>query len=142
VFEALGEGDCVEVAELLVELGAGLTEDEGEGDAADVGVATGVELGDGIAVEDGVDVGVEVGVTAGFGPATFTPLPQTNFLPLLTHLYLYPETIVVAFNFVQVAPALTAANPGTVPKDMARETNIETIIRRRTSSMIRGYYDK
>ena len=154
MFEALGAGDCVELAELLVELGAGLTEDEGEGDAADVGVATGVEFGDGIAVEDGVGVGVEdgvtagvpvgvvVGVTAGFGPATFTPLPQTNFLPLLTHLYLYPETIFVAFNFVHVAPALTAANPGAELNDMVSETKIATINRGRMSQMLCALADK
>ena len=133
MFEALGAGDCVGLAELLVELGAGLTEDEGEGDALELVdvFGTGEELG---AV--GAGVVSAVGLEFTFGAATFTPLLQTNFLPLLMHLYLYPETIVDAFNFVHVAPALTAANPDAVPMDMARETNIETTTRRRTSSMI------
>ena len=63
--------------------------------------------------------------------ATFTPLPQTNFLPLFTHLYLYPETIVVAFNLGQSEPAFTAANPVTELNDMVSETKIATVDRTR-----------
>jgi len=34
---------------------------------------------------------------------------QTNFLPDLTQVNLYPLTVEVVFNFVQVAPALAVA---------------------------------
>jgi hypothetical protein len=67
-----------------------------------IGVGVGVTLG----VADGV--GVAVGVAIGFG-ASVTPLFQTNFLPLLMHVYFLPSDVEVAPSFVQLPPAFTAA---------------------------------
>jgi hypothetical protein len=64
-------------------------------------VDVGVGLGDGNAVG--------VGETVGFGARTVTPLFQTNFLPLLMHVYFFPAEVEVAPSFEHVAPAFTAA---------------------------------
>jgi hypothetical protein len=40
---------------------------------------------------------------------TFTPLLQTSFLPDLIQVNLYPFTVDVEFNFVQVPPAFAVA---------------------------------
>ena len=78
--------------------------------AEGVGVAVTEGVGVGVALAEGVGVAVTEGLAVGFGVATtFTPLLQTSFLPDLMHVYLYPETVAVDFNLVQVAPALTAA---------------------------------
>ena len=85
---------------------------DGVGTGVDVAVAEGIGAGVALAEGDGVALteGAGVGVADGLGVATtFTPLLQTNFLPDLIQVYLYPETVVVDFNLVQVAPALTAA---------------------------------
>ena len=106
-----------------------------------MGVANDEGTGDALGAVGADDVSA-VGFEITFGATTFTPLPQTNFLPLLTHLYLYPETIVVAFNFGHVAPALTAANPGAELNDMVSETKIATINRARMSQMLCALADK
>lgn len=74
------------------------------------GIGAGVALaeGNGVALTEGAGVGVGVADCLGVA-ATFTPLLQTNFFPDLMQVYLYPETVVVDFNLVHVAPALTAA---------------------------------
>ena len=53
-----------------------------------------------------------------------TPLLHTSFLPLLMHVNLNPPTVVVDFNFVHVAPALTAAkaNCGGVANEKTKST--------------------
>jgi hypothetical protein len=115
--DALADGEGVALAE-GVGVGVSLAEGVGagvglaEGVGAGVGLAEGVGValaeGDGVALTEGA--GVRVGVADGLGVATtFTPLLQTNFFPDLIQVYLYPETVVVDFNLVQVAPALTAA---------------------------------
>ena len=93
-------------------MGAGIRVAEGVG----VGVAVAEGVGVGVAVAEGVGVGVAVaegvgvGDPVGVGVTTiFTPLLQTNFLPDLMQVYLQPDTLVVEFNLVHVAPALTAA---------------------------------
>ena len=48
------------------------------------------------------------GKTVGFGAGSFTPLLQTNFLPLFTHVYLKPFEEVVWPDFLQTSPGLTA----------------------------------
>jgi hypothetical protein len=68
----------------------------------------------GVAVAEGIADGVAVG----FGAATVTPLFQTSFLPLLTHVYFLPALVEVAPSFVQALPALTAA---TATKDVERK---------------------
>ena len=101
VAEGVGVGVGVAVAE-----GVGVGVAVAEGVGVGVGVAEGVGVGVGVAVAEGVGVGDPVGV----GVTTiFTPLLQTNFLPDLMHVYLQPDTVVVEFNLVHVAPALTAA---------------------------------
>jgi hypothetical protein len=57
----------------------------------------------------GVGVGVATGVGVGFGLTTTTPLFQTSFLPLFTHVYFLPATVEVCPAFLQLAPALIAA---------------------------------
>ncbi len=54
-------------------------------------------------------VGVGVGVTTGVGLLTATPLFQTNFFPLLTHVNFLPANVEVCPAFLQVAPAFIAA---------------------------------
>ena len=41
--------------------------------------------------------------------ATFTPLLQTNFLPLLIQVYLIPADVLIWPSFLQVVPGFTAA---------------------------------
>jgi hypothetical protein len=64
-----------------------------------------VGVGDGVSVA-GVALGD--GVIATTGRAIATPLLQTSFLPLLTHVYLRLEEILTWPCFLQAAPALTA----------------------------------
>jgi len=70
-----------------------------------VGVITNDGVGTGVAV--GTDVGVEP--TVGLGLATFTPLFQFNFFPLLMQVNLYPFDVEIAPGLVHEAPALTEA---------------------------------
>ncbi len=61
----------------------------------------------------GVTVGVAVGVDStgagvGFAAATATPLFQTSFLPLFTHVNFLPEAVTVWPDFLQALPALGA----------------------------------
>jgi len=104
--------------EVGVEVGVGLGVAEGVGlgvaEGVGLGVAEGVELGVaegvGLGVAEGVGDTTGAGVTVGAGfAATFTPLLQTSFLPDLIHVNLYPLTIDVVFNLVQVPPALAVA---------------------------------
>ena len=62
----------------------------------------------GMGLGAGVGDAVGVGIAVGFG-ITVTPLFQTSFLPLLTHVYFLPPDVEVAPSFEHVAPALTAA---------------------------------
>ena len=41
--------------------------------------------------------------------ATFTPLLQTNFLPLLIQVYLIPADVLIWPSFLQAVPGFTAA---------------------------------
>ena len=65
----------------------------------------------GIVVGVGVGVGTDVCTASGvaFGTGIATPLFHTSFLPLLVHVYFFPEYVEVAPSFVQVAPAFTTA---------------------------------
>ena len=80
--------------------------------------------------------GDAIGVADGFGATTFTPLPQTSFLPLLIQVYLKPLAIEVEFNLEQEAPVFTAANAGADTVEANREkhskNNIPCILRRFT----------
>jgi hypothetical protein len=67
------------------------------------GSAVGVELGVGEATGVGVAVGVD------FGTEIDTPLFQTNFLPLFTHVNFLPFAVAVTPTFLQLSPAFTAA---------------------------------
>ena len=58
------------------------------------------------AVGEGVGVGEEVGVAL---TATFSPLLQTNFLPLFIQVYLIPADVLIWPIFLQVVPGFTAA---------------------------------
>ena len=71
-----------------------------------VGVGVGVTEDVGVGVTEGVGVGVVGAVDFG---ATRTPLFQTSFLPLLTHVYFLPAEVEVAPSLEHVAPAFTAA---------------------------------
>jgi hypothetical protein len=51
------------------------------------------------------EVVVGVGVVEGFGTATATPLFQTSFLPLFTHVYFFLLTVIDC-------PALAHKAPG------------------------------
>jgi hypothetical protein len=102
--------------EVGVEVGAGLGVAEGVGLGVAEGVGLGVAEGVGLGVAEGVGLGVAEGVGLGVAEgvglgvaATFTPLLQTSFLPDLIHVNLYPLTIDVVFNLVQVPPALAVA---------------------------------
>ena len=66
-----------------------------------------VGVGVGIAVALGVGSGV--GVTTGFGFAIATPLFQTSFLPLFTHVYFLPLEVEVAPALEHFVPGVTAA---------------------------------
>jgi hypothetical protein len=70
-------------------------------------VGVGVGVGVGIAVALGVGSGV--GVTTGFGFAIATPLFQTSFLPLFTHVYFLPLEVEVAPALEHFVPGVTAA---------------------------------
>ncbi len=70
-----------------------------------VGVGTGVGVGATVWVGVGVGIGVATG--AGFGTAT--PLFQTNFLPLFTHVYFLPLEVEVAPALEHLLPGATAA---------------------------------
>ncbi|NBV65797.1 MAG: hypothetical protein EBR75_01715 [Actinobacteria bacterium] len=68
--------------------------------------------GVGVAVAEGVGVAVAEGETIGFGAGSLTPLLQTNFLPLFTHVYLKPLDVLVRPDFLQASPGLTALEAG------------------------------
>ena len=70
-------------------------------------MGVGVGLGIGVAVGIGVVSGV--GVTPGFGFTTATPLFQTSFLPLFTHVYFFPLKVDVAPALEHFVPGVTAA---------------------------------
>jgi hypothetical protein len=72
---------------------------------AGVGVGVGVTVGVGVGV--GVTVGVGVGV--GVGLTTATPLFQTSFFPLFTHVNFLPLAVAVVPTFLHVSPTFTAA---------------------------------
>ena len=63
----------------------------------------------GFGVGVGVGVGIGVGIGVGVATTTLTPLLHTSFLPLFMHVYLYPLTEVVTFNFAHTEPAFTEA---------------------------------
>ena len=71
----------------------------------DVGAMGVGAMGDGAIGDGAIGVGVGVGVAT----TTLTPLLHTSFLPLFMHVYLYPLTEVVAFNFAHTEPAFTEA---------------------------------
>ena len=54
------------------------------------GIGKGVDVGEGVGVGACVGVAVGVGVGVGIDFLTTTPLPQTNFLPDLMHVYFFP----------------------------------------------------
>ena len=72
------------------------------------GFGSGVFVGVGVGVAEGE--GVAVGVAEGTGTGTATPLFQTSFLPLFTHVYFLPAYVAVEPDLGQVAPAFGAAN--------------------------------
>ena len=86
----------------------------GVGVALTVGVGVGVGVGEAIGVGATVCVGVgegeDVGVATGAGFGTTTPLFQTNFDPLLTHVYFLPLYVEVAPTFEHLVPGVTAAS--------------------------------
>jgi hypothetical protein len=59
---------------------------------------------------DGEVVGVGEGETVGVALGMITPLFQTSFLPLFTHVYFLPAYVAVEPDLEQVAPAFGAAN--------------------------------
>ena len=73
-----------------------------------VGVAEGVGVAGGVGVAE--DEGVGVGKGIGVGRETFTPLPQTSFLPDLTQVNFMPFAIELAPTFLHESPCLTAAD--------------------------------
>jgi hypothetical protein len=87
-----------------------------------VGVGVGVGVAEGVGVGVGVAVGVAEGV--GLGAAVATPLFQTNFFPLFTHVNFLPPAVIVCPAFLHALPAL-----GTVAAcaDVAKST-IERMI--------------
>ncbi len=74
-----------------------------------VGVGVGVAGTVGVGVGSSAGVGVGDGVGTGFGLATATPLFQTSFFPLFTHVNFLPAKVDVCPTILQVAPALIAA---------------------------------
>ena len=72
-----------------------------------VGVGLGVAVGVGVGV--GIAVALGVGVTTGFGFAIATPLFQTSFFPLFTHVYFLPLEVEVAPALEHFVPGVTAA---------------------------------
>ncbi len=66
----------------------------------------------GVGVGDAVGDMTEVGVGEGFivGLTTGTPLFHTNFLPDLMQVYFFPFDVEVIPTFLQVSPALIAAD--------------------------------
>jgi hypothetical protein len=71
------------------------------------GVGVGVGVGATVGTVDGEELGLDVVDGLGFGIAT--PLFQTNFLPLFTHVNFLPLAVAVVPTFLQVSPDLTAA---------------------------------
>jgi hypothetical protein len=86
-----------------------------------VGELVGVEVGIGVVEGVGEDIGV--GDTVGTGLMTVTPLFQTNFLPLLMHVYFLPSDVEVAPSFVQLPPAFTAASALNCPRKIKLATS-------------------
>ena len=74
-----------------------------------IGVGTGVGVGVGVGIAVALGVGSGVGVTTGFGFAIATPLFQTSFFPLFTHVYFLPLKVYVAPAFEHFVPGVTAA---------------------------------
>jgi len=84
-----------------------------------------VSDGFGVGVAVGVAVGVDVGVAVGVAVITLTPLFQTNFFPLFTHVNFNPFAVAVTPALVHVAPALGAAEKlGWVKLMSAREITV------------------
>ena len=70
----------------------------------------GVALTVGVGVGVGVAIGVDVAEATGTGFATATPLFQTNFVPLFTHVYFLPLYVEVAPALVHLLPGVAAAS--------------------------------
>jgi hypothetical protein len=68
-----------------------------------------VSVGVGVGIAVALGVGSGVGVTTGFGFAIATPLFQTSFLPLFTHVYFLPLEVEVAPALEHFVPGVTAA---------------------------------
>jgi hypothetical protein len=68
-----------------------------------------VGVGVGVGVGTGVGSIVGVGDATGFGLVIATPLFQTSFFPLFTHVNFLPAEVEVCPAFLHFAPALTAA---------------------------------
>jgi hypothetical protein len=68
-----------------------------------------VSVGVGVGIAVALGVGSGVGVTAGFGFAIATPLFQTSFFPLFTHVYFLPLEVEVAPALEHFVPGVTAA---------------------------------
>jgi hypothetical protein len=89
-----------------------------------VGVGVAVGGGTGVGIDDGDGAGVgstglKTGFRSRFGAAfTATPLFQTSFVPDLMQVNFFPPETEVDPAFVHLAPALTAANDGTVMRDI------------------------
>ena len=62
-----------------------------------------------VSIANDVEVGVDVGVGVGVGLTVTTPLFQTSFFPLFTHVNFLPLAVAVVPTFLHVSPALTAA---------------------------------
>jgi len=94
------------------------------------GTGTTVGVGVGVGVGDAEGDGSGVGVTVGTGLMTVTPLFQTNFLPLLIHVYFLPADVEVAPTFEQVAPAFieALATPVTSVKEINTARNLNLLL--------------
>jgi hypothetical protein len=90
-------------------------------------LALGVALAFAVAVTLGVALADAVVVALGFALAfTATPLLQTNLPPFFTQVYLNPLVMFVSPDFLQAAPALTAAEDSgatTTDKSNAKPTH-------------------
>ena len=76
-------------------------------------IAAGFALVDGVGDGSGFDEDALAEVAGAEAESaeffTVCPLFQTKRDPLFTHVYFFPALIEVAFNFVHLSPALTAA---------------------------------
>ena len=71
-------------------------------------VGVGVGVGSGVGIGEGVGSGIAVAAGVGLGTAIATPLFQTNFFPLFTHVNFLPLAVIVCPAFLHVLPALGA----------------------------------